>query len=884
MPKPTLESLERFATGRSSLDEAREVARWMEQNPAAIETLVQLADRDTWVQAIRSAASLQIDPAWNVESVIQKVQESSQGTEAIEETQPFTVPSQLDQFRILQVLGRGGMGMVCEAIDERLGRKVAIKLMRSELVHVEEHRKRFLHEARAVAAIEHDSIVPILSAGEVDGMSYLVMPLLRGETLASRLQRGALSLPALLKIAMELASGLNAAHAAGIIHRDIKPSNIWLERSADGAMRRARLLDFGLARTLTTNVPLTRTQQMMGTPGYMAPEQVRGGSVDARTDIFSLGCVLYEAFVGRRAFEGNNILDVLSKLATTSPEPIANIRPDCPKELGTLVDKMLAKESEQRPQSMQSVIESLDRIRKQSQASLDNTTPTILPQTAGRFGGSSKRRKLVAVGSMGFLFGLGLLGVVITIRKPDGSETKIETDGEVKITVKETGDVEVNVAESNSRRGSLSSDSVNDSVTNAPGWSERTSYLKLLEIGAGVRILLPNGVEQDAKRPEDFLDGSNIIHVVAAENPEFTDDFFDTYVVPLKSLQRLVVPQASRLLNYDRFFRGVGQMKKLHSLIATMPLDDRSCEHLSQCEQLAYLFWVSPQFTEKGAKHLLQLKRLREFQFGGGNATDSAIAPILNLPQLEAFTVSGLELSGELLSGESPLPTLKGISLSFCRFTNDPLPYLERFPNLQTLQMQRFNDPGKGLVHLSALQNLLDVNFQESSIRDIDGLRALGRAPRLQAVNFHACSNIGDEQIRAFAESRPNNLKFLEVSNTRVSDASIDSLLSLPRLQHLVVWGSNVTDEGFSKLANSTTLTELAIGSKELTVKTVRALAAREMPWESIWIGEGQLNDDAIEELSKFKGLRKLWLNQRQISPDGMTRLRTLLPNTDVGP
>jgi Leucine-rich repeat (LRR) protein len=494
---------------------------------------------------------------------------------------------------------------------------------------------------------------------------------------------------------------------------------------------------------------------------------------------------------------------------------------------------------------------------------------------------------------MGFFVGLVILGVIITIQHPDGRETKIKTDGDVKITIKKTGDVEVNVAESSSRQGALVPDSLNHlSATGVQGWSEHASYLQLLKIGAQVRIRLPNGIHQDAKRPEDFLDGSNIIHINAWENPEFTDDFFETYVVPLKSLQVLDVRWAPRLLDHQRFFRGVGQLKKLHSLSAPLRLDNLGCQYLSQCEELAYLLGVSPRFTEEGARYLLQLKRLREFAFIEGDSTDSAIAPLVSMPQLEAFSVRDNELSGEFLAGESPLPTVKRISLSFCRFTNDPLPYLVRFPNLETLEMQRFNDAGKGLVHLSALQELRDVNFQEASIRDIDGLRALGRAPRLRAVKFHACTYIGDEQIRAFAEGQTRafaerkggNLRVLDLSGTSVSDASIDSLLSLPRLRHLVLSGVDVTDEGFSKLANSTTLTELAIGSKELTVNTVRALAARERPWEAIWIGEGQLNDDAIEELSKFQGIRQLKLTGGQISPKGMERLRTLLPNTEVGP
>jgi hypothetical protein len=580
-------------------------------------------------------------------------------------------------------------------------------------------------------------------------------------------------------------------------------------------------------------------------------------------------------------------------LATTSPQPIAQLRPDLPSDLSTMVESMLAKEPEQRPQSMQTVLDTLEFVHKHQRNVVDQVTLNPRPRTSGRFGGSFKQPKLVALGSMGFLLGLGLLGVIITIRYPDGREVKLETEGDVKVVASDEGDIEVSVSDSGTRKGSEIPDSADarrlaDSSQPPPasspleGWSERTSFSKLLEIGARVKIRLPNGIEQDATRPEDFLGNSSIIHVYAERNPEFTDDFFEAYVVPLKQLQRLDIPRAPRLLDTERFYKGVGELKQLSQLLATLPLDDRGCQYLSQCEELAYLFWVAPTFSDVGAQELLKLKQLREFQFVDGDASDSSLATLLQLPNLDSFTVSGSKLSGDLLAGESPLSTLKGISLSFCRFTNDPLVYMERFPNLQVLQMQRFDDPGKGLHHLSGLRQLLDVNFQESSIRDLDGFRALAKAPRLQAVNFHACPNIGDEQIRAFVEGTPDNLKFLDISQTRVSDASIDLLITLPGLKDLVIWGVNVSDVGFSKLANSTTLTHLTIGSNQLTVDTVRALAAREMPWESIWIGEGQLGDDAIEELSNFKGLRSLRLSSNQISPQGMERLRKLLPNTQI--
>lgn len=202
----------------------------------------------------------------------------------------------LGQYRILGVLGRGGMGVVYRAQDPHLGRQIALKVMNSRAAASHEARQRFLREARAAAAIAHDNVVHINHVGEEAVVPYLVMPLLVGETLEARLRReGALPLAEALRVGREVACGLAAAHAHGLVHRDVKPSNVWLEEGTG----RVKALDFGLAWSANEGPPVTGNATVMGTISYMAPEQAAGQPVDARTDLYSLGCVLYRMCTGR---------------------------------------------------------------------------------------------------------------------------------------------------------------------------------------------------------------------------------------------------------------------------------------------------------------------------------------------------------------------------------------------------------------------------------------------------------------------------------------------------------------------------------------------------------------------------------------------------------
>lgn len=226
----------------------------------------------------------------------------------------------LGPYRVLRVLGAGGMGVVFLAEDSQLHRPVALKAMLPTLAGNSVHRQRFLREARMAAAIEHEHVVTIHQVGEDRGVPFLAMPLLKGESLEDRLQRvGKLPLTEVLRIGREIAEGLQAAHELGLIHRDIKPANIWLE----GARARVKILDFGLARALA-DTGLTQQGTILGTPAYMAPEQGRGDPVDERSDLFSLGCVLYRACTGFVPFPGSDLVAQLMAVATHEPPPLSS--------------------------------------------------------------------------------------------------------------------------------------------------------------------------------------------------------------------------------------------------------------------------------------------------------------------------------------------------------------------------------------------------------------------------------------------------------------------------------------------------------------------------------------------------------------------------------
>jgi len=290
--------------------------------------------------------------------------------DTIHEVQPGRM---LGRYTVVSPIGKGGMGEVFLAEDSQLGRKVALKLLPGRFTDSEDRLRRFVQEAKAASALNHPNIITIHEIGDADGTHFIATEFIEGRTLRGHLARGKLAASEALDIAIQVAGAIEAAHKAGIVHRDIKPENIMIRR--DGY---AKVLDFGLAKLSqaqpaadasvdshlsTAIMNSTKPGMVIGTPRYMSPEQARGLVTDSRTDIFSLGVVIYEMIAGRAPFSGDTSLDVAAAIIGGEPSPLSEMAPEAPSGLERIVGKALRKDRRDRYQSMHDLLVDLKDLR-----------------------------------------------------------------------------------------------------------------------------------------------------------------------------------------------------------------------------------------------------------------------------------------------------------------------------------------------------------------------------------------------------------------------------------------------------------------------------------------------------------------------------------------
>lgn len=316
-----------------------------------------------------------------------KPQSSEDGAVTFDFLEPSDQPDSLGglgQYDVREVVGHGGMGIVFKAYDTRLSRVVAVKVLSPAPAANAAARKRFLREARAAAAVSHDHVVTVYAVeeneppyssprGGRDGSPYLVMEFIDGQSLEQKLERvGHLALKEILRIGRQVAAGLEAAHRQGLIHRDIKPSNILLQNSVE----RVKITDFGLARA-ADDVGITHTGEVAGTPQYMSPEQAQGNRVDARSDLFSLGCVMYAMCTGRSPFRAESAMAALRRVCDDTPRPIHEINPDVPAWLTAVIQRLLEKDPNNRFQSAAEVCQVLDNYLAHVQDPAAHSLPVL---------------------------------------------------------------------------------------------------------------------------------------------------------------------------------------------------------------------------------------------------------------------------------------------------------------------------------------------------------------------------------------------------------------------------------------------------------------------------------------------------------------------------
>ena len=308
----------------------------------------------------------------------------------------------VSHYRIVELLGAGGMGVVYKAEDTRLKRAVALKFLPFSLLQDAEAKERLIHEAQAASALDHPNICTTYEIDETsDGQLFIAMAYYPGETLKKKIERGPLKLDEALDYAMQIAQGLVKAHAAGIVHRDIKPANVMV--TSDGLVK---IVDFGLAKLLG-QTGVTRTGTTLGTVAYMSPEQTKGLEVDARSDLWSLGVVLYEMIAGRLPFAGTDTFAIANAIVHDTPPPLTSLRTGVPMDVERVVTRALAKRTEDRYQTAADFLSEVRRLKRESdgQPSLAAATVASVPPRQAKWKAAAWEVGIFAViaGAVGYL-------------------------------------------------------------------------------------------------------------------------------------------------------------------------------------------------------------------------------------------------------------------------------------------------------------------------------------------------------------------------------------------------------------------------------------------------------------------------------------------------
>jgi serine/threonine protein kinase/Leucine-rich repeat (LRR) protein len=730
----------------------------------------------------------------------------------------------LGGYRVVRILGRGGMGVVLEAVDPRLGRRVALKAMRPGLAANQTAKQRFEREAKAAAAVEHDHIVPIYQVGEDRGVLYLAMPFLKGEPLDARLKReGRLPPTEVARLGRQAAEGLAAAHEAGLIHRDIKPGNMWLEAPSG----RVKILDFGLARfSSSSDVNLTTSGMVMGTPAYMAPEQANGKPVDGRADLFSLGVVLYRAATGQMPFKGDSTLEIIHSLALDTPPHPSVLNPDVPTALGDLIEKLLAKEPGKRPATAGEVAKALGVI----QHDLTNDTipiasiPTPIvqpldpwqgideeapatPTPATSHASRKPRNKLFIAGGLLALAAAIAAVVIVIIRDKDGKEV-------ARINVPDGGSVEIK----DGRKKETAKDG--------------SSVLRLESVNDTVRL---PGLSFDAAKPgtvEFWAERSSpgtIVTLVGKDQALFIQN---NSIGAQGKLELVVVPKL------------FGPGKESLNTVFPAATPDGIC-HLAACwdGQGTYRFFVNGRPAVNKTENSFAFPQLKESFLGIGDWQKS-------------------------LQGTLTLHTMRVSSV--VRYKDEFVPSKHFSADKETLALYRCDD-GQGDV-------LKDSSGNNRHGKIVGGkwvkVPALG-GPSSPEANRKAAEwvlsvggtvqlRVGDEAQSAGSGVQLPKEQFVLTGvhlpdNSTATNAGLTLLKGCSNLAHLDQLGGDISDAGLAAFKDSKSLTWLRISGAKITDAGLANFQGCKRLTD-VWLFHTSTSDAGLGHFKDCKELRFLYL------------------------
>jgi len=699
----------------------------------------------------------------------------------------------LGGYRVVGVLGQGGMGAVFEAEDPQLGRRVALKVMLPQYAGNPVAKARFLREARAQAAVEHDHIVAIHQVGEDRSTPFIAMPLLQGQSLADAL-RGHPRPPIaeLVRIGREIAEGLAAAHEAGLVHRDIKPGNVWLE----GKRRRVKILDFGLARAGATTRevaegfdPITASGAVVGTPSYMSPEQAGGRTVDARTDLFSLGVVLYLLGTGKLPFQGSDMFSILTALAIEVPPAPSSVNPGLPGSLNELIVRLLSKDPAGRPPTAEAAAHELHRIEESLSRTLDGgsnsgtggdpwaeietqATGSVVAPVASlppvRKGVAA--RLWIAIGLVVLLGASVLVWRGIEIFTPKGTLVVDSSDSDAEVIVKKSGTIVVERTkgrEFSLKAGDDYTIELADPNGNLKLSTEKFAIEKDRKEVVKVRAEKPKAVAKPKELPDPDRKAAEAL------------GSFADLTVKLAS-GGTVVLKKGMLLPREKF------------VVTAVDVDSETCP--------------SDVTADKIVDSVAQLGELNEFRIRGSKiaCTESTVDRFSRTPAANSLQSlnARFELSDFVLASLKRFPKLKYLGCAASSIDDALLERLVEFAaNFDQLALDYFGAGGrltkKGLDATGKL-NVKFLALASSPLVDRDLIRRLTANIALNYLNV-VNTKFDDDCLSEFIDKV--DLKRIDLDGTKVTDRGLESLAKFPRLIRISLNGSKVTEAGVKKLS-----------------------------------------------------------------------------------
>ena len=769
---------------------------------------------------------------------------------------------ELGPYLVLKQLGQGGMGTVYLARDTRLNRKLALKVMLPNFAAIPASRERFLREARAAAQISHDNVVTVYEADERDGIPYIAMQYLQGYPLDEYLKKkGNPSIPQVLRIARETVAGLAAAHRLGLVHRDIKPGNLWLE--APGG--RIKVLDFGLAKPVKADVELTQHGAVIGTPAYMSPEQARGNRVDARSDLFSLGAVLYRLVTGRLPFRGDTSMAVLMALASEEPLPVRAINPDVPEAFAELIHKLLAKDPSRRLPTADDVAKVLREISnppveraaalpvatrvqvvyvpievsaEQSESPFEDLeeTATAEVEAAPLKRSSSKISRprprprsrpwpWIAAGLIG-LVALAAGAIVIIITNKDGTKTTVEVPDGSKVEIKDNGNTVARV-------GPKMDDEEKKNTPSAKGNVESDSDRKTAEW-----VLTRKNAEVNLR-----VNG-------------LTERWTSGKPLPVERFELESAGVVDRAVGDDDMTRFAGLPKLTGLTLHNCNVSDAGLAKLRDLPALGYLNLQRTKVTDAGLPGLHAFPALSKLVLSENPVTDAGLKNLHALTGLKELVVLTTKVTAKGLADfHAAVPG--------CKITHDG-------GTIEPVDIDR-----KAAEWVLSRGGRVAVDFREvSKAADLPNGRLV-----LTGVLITSKPDFSNDDLAPIAGCK--SLQNLDLSTSPASDATLVHFAGLTALRDLKLYATNVSDAGLTHLARCTELDYLNLGQSKVTDAGMTHLVA--LPKLSrLGLSDTGLTDVGLEKLRKCTGLRQLHVRTTKVTAKGLADFHAAVPGCKI--